>query len=347
VNEMFRRVLWLPEQGSTFARRVDNLHYFVISVTMIASLVTGAAAIYFMFRYHRRTPDQRTPRVVPSVAFETVVIGLPLAFFLLWFAMGYRDYVWYSQPPPNAMDVYVMAKQWMWKFSYPDGPNGVGRLHVPLGRPVRLLMTSRDVIHSFWVPAFRIKQDVLPGRYSATWFQATQTGTFRLMCTEYCGTWHSQMRGEVVVMPAQEFDRWLLEQRKGLQLRHDAGGEVADDLRGGIVDHGQRVAAAQGCLKCHSVDGSPHIGPTWLDLYRRRERLEAGGEVVADEAYLTRSMVDPRAEIVRGFQPVMPSYRGRLPAVEFAALVEYIKSLSSERLRPTPAEEAVYEPRRR
>jgi cytochrome c oxidase subunit II len=347
MNEVFRELLWLPVQASTFARRVDLLHYFVISVTMLASLLIGGAAIYFMFRYNRRHPLQRTARVVPSVRFEAVIIGLPLAFFLLWFAIGYRDYLWYASPPAHAMDIYVMGKQWMWKFSYPGGPNAISTLHVPVGRPVRLLLTSRDVIHSFWVPAFRIKQDVLPGRYTATWFEATKPGRYRIMCAEYCGTWHSQMWGEVVALPGAEYDAWLVAQRTGPAERIDAGGESATDLRGGIVDYGKRVAAAQGCLKCHSVDGTPHIGPTWLDLYQRQETLTTGQRITADEAYLTASMVEPLAQIVRGFQPVMPSYRGRLAPFEFAALVEYIKSLRTARRVPIPAEEAVYEPRRR
>ena len=148
--------------------------------------------------------------------FEIVVIGVPLFFFLLWFVQGYQDYVWYTTPPENTMDVYVMAKKWMWKFSYGgDGPNAIGTLHVPANRPVRLLMTSRDVIHSFFVPDFRIKQDVIPGRYTETWFEATKPGRYQILCTQYCGTWHSQMWGEVVVMDGPEFDEWLLEQRKG------------------------------------------------------------------------------------------------------------------------------------
>ena len=172
-EELMRRLLWLPEQNSTFAPRIDHLHYFVITVTMLASLVTGILAVVFLFKYRQRSQNQSTPIVVPSVKFEIVVIGLPLFFFLLWFVQGYQDYVWYTTPPEDAMDVYVMAKKWMWKFSYGgEGPNAIGTLHVPANRPVRLLMTSRDVIHSFFVPDFRIKQDVIPGRYTETWFEA-------------------------------------------------------------------------------------------------------------------------------------------------------------------------------
>ena len=347
MNEIFQKMLWLPDAASTFARRVDSLHYFVISVTMLASLMIGLTAVHYMFRYNRKRPDQTTPRVDPSVRFEMLIIGIPLAFFLLWFAIGYRDFVWYQQTPSNTLDVYVMGKKWMWKFSYQDGPNAIGTLHVPANRPVRLLMTSRDVIHSFWVPHFRIKQDVLPGRYTTTWFEATKPGRYRIMCTEYCGTWHSQMWGEVIVLPGPEFDTWLQAQKRGLVQRIDSGGESSVDLRGGILRFGQRVAASQGCFKCHSVDGTPHIGPTWLDLYQRVEPLTDGKQVKADEAYLTESMVNPLAQIVRGFPPVMPSYRGKMSPPEYAALVEYIKSLTSDRPQPVPAKEAVYEPVRR
>ena len=344
MNELMRRLLFLPEQASTFATEVDHLHYFVIIVTMVVSVVVGLLAFAFFFKYRERRPFQSTPMVVPSIRFEIVVIGVPLFFFLLWFVQGYKDYIWYTSPPSNAMDVYVMGKKWMWKFSYPDGPNAIGTIHVPANRPVRLLMTSRDVIHSIYVPDFRIKQDVLPGRYTETWFEATKPGRYQIMCAEYCGTWHSQMWGEVVVMPAPEFDAWLAEQKAGLASRVDSGGDDGGTFRGSLVEYGKRIAMAQGCVKCHSLDGEPHIGPTWLDLYHRRETLDNGQVVIADEAYLTDSMIDPRGKIVRGYKPVMPTYKGKLAAPEAAALVEFIKSLRSENVQNVPSKEAVYEP---
>jgi cytochrome c oxidase subunit 2 len=344
MNELMRKMLWLPEQASTFAPEVDHLHYFVIIVTMLVSVAVGLMAFAFFFKYRERRPNQSTPMVVPSVRFEVVVIGVPLFFFLLWFVQGYKDYIWYTTPPQNAMDVYVMGKKWMWKFAYPDGPNAVGTIHVPANRPVRLLMTSRDVIHSFYVPDFRIKQDVLPGRYTETWFEATKPGRYQILCAEYCGTWHSQMWGEVVVMPAPEFDSWMAEQKAGLAERVDTGGDDGGSFRGSIVEYGKRIAMAQGCVKCHSLDGEPHIGPTWLDLYHRRETLDNGQVIIADEGYLTDSMIDPRGKIVRGYKPVMPTYKGKLAAPEAAALVEFIKSLRSDNVQNVPSKEAVYEP---
>lgn len=347
MNELMRTILWLPEQASTFARSVDELHYFVITVTMLSSLAVGLLAFGFFFKYRQRRVRQSTPIVIPSVRFELAVVTVPLVFFLAWFVQGYRDYVWYSTPPKDTMDVYVMGKKWMWKFAYPDGPNAIGTLHVPAHRPVRLLLTSRDVLHSFFVPDFRIKMDAVPGRYTETWFEATKPGRYQILCAEYCGTWHSQMWGEVVVMPPAEFDDWMTQQRAGLVDRVDTGGDDGPSFHGTIVEYGKKVAMAQGCLKCHSLDGDPHIGPTWLDLYRRRETLETGEVVVADEGYLTDSMIDPRAKIVKGYKPVMPTYRGKLSAPDAAALVEFIKSLRSPNLENVPSKEATYEPARK
>jgi cytochrome c oxidase subunit 2 len=348
MNDLMRRLLWLPDQASTLAPKIDHLHYFVITVTMIASIATGLLAFGFFFKYRERREGQSTPIINPSVKFELGVIGVPLFFFLLWFFQGYKDYVWYTTPPSNTMDVYVMGKKWMWKFAYANGgPNAIGTLHVPANRPVRLLMTSRDVLHSFYVPDFRIKQDVLPGRYTETWFEATKPGRYQILCAEYCGTWHSQMWGEIVVMAAPEFDRWMLDQKAGLAERVDTGGDDGASFHGSLVEYGKRIAMVQGCFKCHTVTGEPHIGPTWLDMYHRRETLENGEQIVADEAYLTDSMIDPRAKIVKGFKPVMPTYKGRMAAPEFAALVEFIKSLRSTSLENVPSKEAVYEPAKR
>jgi cytochrome c oxidase subunit II len=347
-NDLMRRWLWLPEQASTFATRVDYLHYFVVTVTMISSLLVGILAFVFFFRYRERRRFASTPLVVPSHRFEAVVIVVPLVFFLLWGVVGFRDYIWSTQPPKDAMDIYVMGKKWMWKFTYPDGgPNANSTLHVPADRPVRLLITSRDVIHSFFIPEFRVKMDAVPGRYTETWFQATKPGRYRIYCTEFCGTWHSQMVGDVVVLPPAEFDRWLASQREGLADRVDTSGPSGpegDEFRGSLLAYGRRVASAHGCLKCHSVDGTPHIGPTWVDLYRRSTPLETGETIIADEGYLTESMMDPPAKLVKGYQPIMPSFRGRMSAPEAAALVEYIKSLRGDALVNTPPEEPTYGP---
>jgi cytochrome c oxidase subunit 2 len=218
-------------------------------------------------------------------------------------------------------------------------------LRVPAGRPVRLLITSRDVIHSFFVPDLRVKQDALPGRYTQTWFNPDRPGRYQIFCAEYCGLSHSGMLGELVVMPPDEFDAWLAEQRRGEARAQDAAASAGEDVMLGsdILAQGRAVAAQQGCLKCHSVDGSRHIGPTFLDLYRRQEKLSTGEVITADEAYLTRSMMDPAAQVVAGYQNVMPSFQGRMTPPEVAAVVEYLKSLKTPAVQAGPSEGPVYE----
>ncbi|MFY0562267.1 cytochrome c oxidase subunit II [Archangium lansingense] len=369
MNEVFRRILFLPEQASTIAKDVDSLHYVIITTAMVvATLVLGLSA-YFIIRFRRRSETDVTPKIQTTLGWEVLFVGVPLTTFLAWFFIGFHDFIRMQTPPPDAMDVYVVGKQWMWQFTYPEGPNAIGVLRVPVGRPVRLLLTSRDVIHSFYVPAFRIKQDALPGAYTQTWFEVTKPGSYRVMCAEFCGLKHSEMWAEVVALSPEDYEAWMQEQRRGPVSRRDATpsapereesqkparqavrydaqephGEVMYGERGTLAARGERVAAERGCLKCHTVDGTAHIGPTWLDLYGRRERLTTGETVVADEAYLTESMMNPREQVVAGFEPVMPAFLGVLEAAEVAALLEYIKTLRSARLETIRSEGPVYEP---
>lgn len=334
MNDLLRRMLFLPEQASTMSTHVDYLHYFVIITTMVVSTLIGLAALgfYVKYRWKGRVGAKGEP-VYTSWWLETVIIGAPAFFFLLWFAIGYRDFVRMQTPPADAMDVYVMGKQWMWKFAYPEGPNGTNVLRVPVNRPVRLLMTSRDVIHSFFVPSFRIKMDVLPGRYTETWFEATKTGRFPVYCTEMCGTGHSTMRAEVIVMTQDEFDEWMRQQKAVTRPRQKDGDKTHyedKEPRATMIEMGRRLSESAGCFKCHSVDGSPHIGPTWLDMYRRVETMQDGSTIVADEEYITESMMEPKLKQVKGYQLVMPAYKGRLEGPESAAIVEYIKTLRSD-----------------
>jgi cytochrome c oxidase subunit 2 len=345
MNELMRKLLFLPEQGSAYAQQVDRLHYFVITMTMLGFAGVAAALIWFIIRYRRRQEGESTPHVEPRTLHEVVFVAGPLALFLLWFAIGYPLFVRLQTPPKEAMDVYVMGKKWMWKFSYAGGPNGADTLHVPAGRPVRLLITSRDVIHSFYLPAFRLKADAVPGRYTQTWFQADTPGRYEIFCAEFCGVGHSAMLGELVVMAPEKFDEWLGEARRS-QAVAAAQDSVQQDPNpvATLTEQGRKLSVEYGCFKCHSVDGTRHIGPSWLDLYRRREPLEDGSVAVADEGYLTESMMDPRAKVVRGFQPVMPTYQGRIPGPEIAAIVEFIKSLRTEAVRPEPTKGRAYEP---
>ncbi|HEX9401898.1 MAG TPA: cytochrome c oxidase subunit II [Anaeromyxobacter sp.] len=345
MNDLLRRMLFLPEQASDYARRVDHLHFFVITTTMIAATGVFATALFFFVKYRRRSDTDPTPAVHPRLVHEVFFVAVPLSLFLLWFAIGFPQFVELQRPPQGAMDVYVQGKKWMWKFAYPGGPSSLDSLRVPAGRPVRLLITSRDVIHSFYVPALRVKQDALPGRYTQTWFTAERPGRYEIFCAEYCGLGHSSMLGELVVMPAAEFDDWVAQQRRGLALAVDAAPVPGEGVRPGssLIEEGRRIAAEQGCLKCHSVDGTRHIGPTWADLYGKTERLQGGRTVVADEGYLTKSIMDPSADVVAGYQNVMPTFQGKLSPPEIAAILEYMKSLGSAAVRSGPSEGPAYE----
>ena len=347
VEAWLHRLLYLPVEASKIAPRIDELQYFQFVGFMLLGAVALGATFWFVVRYRRGgLVPMPTPHLESPLWLELVVGGTLLGGFVIFWIFGFRQYVDVETPPPGAMDVYVVAKQWVWKFDYPDGPSSTGVLYVPLGQPVRLLLTSRDVIHSWFVPAFRLKQDTLPGRYTTIWFTAEKTGRFDILCAEYCGAGHSQMWGQVVVLPAPQFADWLAE--RGNQPPQPPLGESAltapqSEKRVETVtmaERGLRVAAEQGCLRCHSIDGTPHIGPTWKGLWRSAVRFTDGTTAVADPAYLTESMMDPAARVVAGYSPVMPTYQGRLAPAEAAALVELIHSLATEANDIAPAEPA-------
>ncbi len=344
MNELMRKMLFLPEQASTYATEIDHLHYFVIIVTMVSAVLVALTAIVFFIRYRRRSVHQTTPHIEPKAIHEVIFVAVPLAFFLLWFAIGFPLFVKLHSPPKDSMDVYVQGKKWMWKFSYPGGPNGVDVLRVPANRPVRLLITSRDVIHSFFVPDLRLKQDAVPGRYSEVWFEAKAPGRHQVLCAEYCGLGHSAMLAEIAVLPQVEYDAWIQGVRSNtIAVAQDTPDPVSDP-RASLSEQGRRLSAEYGCLKCHTVDGTRHIGPSWLDLYRKHEKLSDGKVVVADEAYLTESMMDPAAKVVAGYQNVMPTFQGRIPGPEIAAIVEFMKTLRTDVVQPAPSKGPVYVP---
>lgn len=310
-------LLWLlnlPPEASTYAEEVDVLHILVIATTMVVATVVFALAVWYLARYRRRRERETTAHSAVSPLTEGSLIATIVFVFLLFWVIGSIEYDHMMTPPPDAMVVHVTAKQWMWKFSYPDGRASMDVLTVPLGKPVKLVMTSRDVIHSFYVPAFRMKHDVVPGRYYSAWFEAKATGSYPIECAEYCGVGHSRMLGQVDVLDAGDYARWL-----------GAHPAATDDL----VQAGREVAARRGCLGCHTLDGQPHIGPTWVGLYQSHVPLKGGAVKVADEEYLTRSMMEPQADVVAGYLPVMPTYRGVLEEPEVAALVELIRSLQT------------------
>ena len=345
MNEFLRTLLNLPPQATELAKDIDTLHYIVAATTMLGAFGTVGFMIAFLVRFRKSRVGEKTRRIEVPLPLEIAFVVIPLIIFLGWFQVGFKQYVQLSTPPKDSIDVYVMGKKWMWKFAYPSGPNGLNVLRVPANRPVRLLITSRDVLHAFFVPAFRVKMDAVPGRYSQTWFSATTPGTYPIYCAEYCGTAHSMMLGQVIVMEPEAYDAWMVQQSRGLKNAQNAGVEPnrLEDLQGDMVTQGKRIAAEQGCFKCHSVTGETHIGPTWLNMYRAKHKMQDGEEVLVDEGYITESMMDPNARQLAGYKLVMPSYFGKLQATETAAIVEYIKSLRTATEGSKP-EGPAYEP---
>jgi cytochrome c oxidase subunit 2 len=311
---MLEKLHLLPVQASTVATRVDGLLYYLTAVSAFFVALIAGLIVYFMVTYRRRSADERGSAIHGSLALEVLWSAIPFAIALVAFFWGASIYAALQHPPDGAMEIHVVGKQWMWKLQHMEGRREINTLHVPVGRPVKLTMTSEDVIHSFFVPAFRIKQDVLPGRYTTTWFEATRPGTYHLFCTEYCGTLHSGMIGSVVAMDQAAFQAWL-------------GGEGAD-AGVSVVAAGARLFAEQGCGSCHRTDAQAR-GPALEGVFGREIRLADGAVVAADDDYLRESILFPRAKVVAGYEPIMPLYQGLLSEEQVLQLVGYIKSLAT------------------
>lgn len=341
MNELYRRLLFLPPQASGFARHFDYLHYAVITVSMIGTFAVAVTLLWFSFKYRRRDQPHQALRPRPPALTHAQEFGTAsclLVLFVVFWCFGVRQFATMQRVPPGALLVYVTAKQWMWSFDYANGNRTNETLYVPSGRTVELAMTSRDVIHSFYVPAFRIKKDVIPGRTTSVWFTAVRPGTYQIFCAEYCGLDHSGMLGHVVVLTPSEYaERFERTPRAPGATTHPlAEGEPGrnGDLTS-LAARGARVAARRGCLRCHTLDGTPHLGPSWARLYGHEVPLANGATVVADAAYLTESMMDPMAKVHRGYTPIMPTYRGILDPGETASLLELMRSLADEPIAPT------------
>jgi cytochrome c oxidase subunit 2 len=299
-----------PEAASTLAGKVDRLFLFAVAVTAFFSALIAGLILYLGIRFRRRRVDQVGEPERAALALEVTWCVVPLGIALFLFVWGAQVFFEQSRPPAGATTIYVTGRQWMWQVQHGSGRREINELHVPRDRPVRLLMTSQDVIHSFFVPAFRIKQDVLPDRFSALWFQATRAGSWHLFCAEYCGAEHSRMIGRVVVLEPQEYERWL-----------EAGDRAA--LPGGAT--GEQLFEALGCAGCHRGDTLAKA-PLLAGLFGSRVALADGSEVVADEAYLRESILFPSAKVVAGYQPLMPGFRGRITEDQLLELVRHLKT---------------------
>src|SRR5271166_5113253 len=301
--------LW-PHRASTLAGNVDALFIFLLIVTGMMTVLVFGAIIYFAARYHRR-PGVLAEQIEGSSALEITWSIIPLGIFMVIFLWGAVIYFRERTPPRDATEVYVVAKQWMWKLQHQEGQREINELHVPVGRDVKLIMTSQDVIHSFYVPAFRIKQDVLPGRYTTAWFRATKPGVYHLFCAQYCGTMHSGMIGQIVVMEPAQYEAWL------------SGGGTT----GSLAANGESLFQQLGCPTCHRSDTQGR-GPNLVGIFGKPVQLEDGRIVAADENYIRESILNPSAKIVSGFKPIMPVFQGLVGEEQLNALVAYIKSLS-------------------
>ena len=304
-----------PAQGSTMAGRVDGLYFYMLAVSAFFSLLIAVLVVVFAVKYRRRTSDEVGANIHGSTALEVVWTAIPLMIALSMFVWGTNVYFAMAKPPADAMEVYVIGKRWMWKAQHLTGQREINELHVPVGRPVKLLIASEDVIHSYYVPAFRTKMDAVPGRTTTMWFEATEPGEYHLFCAEYCGTLHSGMIGRVVALSQQDFQTWL--SSGGVQPTQatlpEAGGELFKQL---------------GCVTCHRGDSGAR-GPDLAGVFGTTVALADGQSVVADEAYLRESILNPTARMVEGYPPLMPTSQGQVSEEGIAALSAYIKSLSA------------------
>jgi len=300
-----------PERASTIAASVDNIYFLLTGVTIFFAILIFSLIFYFAIRYRRRKPDEIPRPIHGSLRLELFWSIVPGIMALSIFAWGTTIYFHNSNPPPDAMEICVVGKQWMWKLQHPEGQREINELHVPVGQPVKLTMASEDVIHSFFIPAFRVKMDVIPGRYTSLWFQPTKPGAYHLFCAEYCGTEHSKMGGWVYVMEQVDYENWL------------SGATTGESMAAA----GERLFEQLGCLTCHRED-EPGRGPVLDDLYGSPVQLESGQTVIADEAYIRNSVLNPQSQIVAGYRTQMPTFQGQVTEEQLLQIVAYIRSLA-------------------
>lgn len=302
-----------PEAASTMAPRVDALYLFLVGLTAFMTILIAALVVIFMIKYKRRDPNSIGARIHGGMALEIIWSIIPLFIVLGIFVWATGLFFDIARPPAETMNIYATGKQWMWKFQHLDGQREINELHVPVGRKVKMIMTSEDVIHDLYVPAFRVKADVIPGRYSHIWFEATKAGEYHLFCAEYCGTQHSGMIGKVVVMEPDDFQAWL-------------SGGVQE---GSLASAGSKLFQDLACNTCHRPDAQGR-GPVLQNLFGKTVTLASGENVVVDEAYIRESILTPSQKVTAGFQPVMPTFQGLVSEEGILQLIEYVKSLKTD-----------------
>jgi len=299
-----------PEQASTIARGVDHLYYFLTAIDLFFTALIFLTILFFVLRYRRRSEKEQATQIEGNIPLEIVWTAIPLGLVVIIFLWGTSLFIQNSRPPAAATEIFVVGKQWMWKLQHPEGVEEINELHVPVNRPIKLTMTSEDVIHDFSVPAFRVKKDVVPGMYTSLWFEATETGTFHIFCDQYCGVNHSLMRGEVIVMEPAAYEQWLSGGIRGESMPQ-AGAKLYDQLS---------------CITCHGTGK----GPSLVGIYNKPVKLGDGSTVVADDAYLRESVLYPSAKIVAGYPPIMPTFKGQVTEEQLLQLIAYIRSLGPQ-----------------
>ena len=301
----------LPPQASEFAAKIDSLYVFLVLISVFFTILTAVLVIGFAVKYRRKSEKEMPEPPHESSKLEILCGGILLVLVMLMFFWGAKLFFEGNRPPSDAMEILVTGKQWMWKLQHPQGKREINELHVPMGENIRLTMTSEDVIHSFFIPALRVKNDVLPGRYTTVWFNATKPGKYRLFCTEYCGTEHSYMGGWVYVMRPAEYEAWV----------RGAGATTESPVAAGA-----KLFTSLGCVTCHAGDSGVR-GPNLTGVYGSKQVLMDGKEVIADEEYIRESIINSQAKIVAGYPPIMPLFKGLISEDQLMQLVAYIKSL--------------------
>jgi cytochrome c oxidase subunit 2 len=313
INSAYAASNFMPPEGTRVAHYMDDLYKFLLLASFVSCvLVIGGLAV-FAAKYRRKSENEKTPYISHNNVLEFLWSFIPFVIFMVVFFWGWWVYVQLRTFPKDALEVHVIAQKWSWTFMYNSGRTTSNEFYVPVGTPVKMIMTSKDVLHSFFVPAFRTKQDVVPGRYSALWFQADKVGDFQIFCAEYCGAGHSAMLAKVHVLALKDYEHWLeTDPYKGLS----------------VLDIGQKIYTAK-CMVCHNTTDQKKIGPGFGHLFGRDEGLEGGGHVTVDENYVRESILLPQAKIVLGFGPIsaMPTFQGQLSEQELMGVIEYIKSL--------------------
>ena len=300
-----------PVEASKIAPQMDALYFFMVLVSMIGMTIVVLIITSFSILYSKKRHPVAV-QIEGSTLLEATWTIIPLGLFLIMFVWGALIYFRVYTPPANAMNIYVVGKQWMWKAEHPGGQHEINSLHIPTGRPIQLTLISQDVFHSFSIPAFRVKREAIPGRYTSVWFEATQVGTYHLFCTQYCGTNHSAMIGDIVVLTPDDYRKWLGGSTSGMSLSQN----------------GEKLFASLSCGACHN--GRPDArGPSLAGVFGTRLALTNGQTALADEAYLREAILNPSEHVTQGFSPIMPTYQGQISEDGVISLVEYIKNLNS------------------